>query len=75
MDKDERPGALRNSRRGILCNACDDLIRARADGSYQCACRRWSQTAFMLELKRLGSVAEQWFDKEEPDVVEEELEA
>lgn len=44
----------------LLCTACDEPVRANADGSYSCICRRWSQPAFQVELKRLGRGGQEW---------------
>ena len=44
----------------LLCTSCDEPVKANADGSYSCTCRRWSGSAFEVELKRLGQDGLSW---------------
>ena len=37
----------------LQCTACDAAIKANTDGSHTCDCRRWSRSAFEVEMRRL----------------------
>ena len=54
MPATQGENAMRIENGWLVCTACDEPVRANADGSYGCACRRWSGSAFEVELQRLG---------------------
>ena len=53
MDAAQPDSQIRLKDNWLQCTACDAPIKANADGSFACECRRWSGSAFEVEMGRL----------------------